>query len=254
VTVKDEYGNVRTSGGDDVFIEASSGQVGTVTDQEDGRYTATLTSSTQAGDHTLTAYLGTDATGAKVGGSAGDEALRYTVGEPHQLSVLAGPQASTTAGEAITTPDGSALQVAIEDINGNRIEDATQAVSVRLSRAKGATLSGTLSQAAVNGVASFADLSVDRAGGYSLTATATGLEEAITAPLTIEVGPPAEYALSLSPAKQLRTVPFTATATLTDRMGNPVVSETERTFTVTASPTRRKAHSPRARPAWTSPI
>ncbi len=236
VTVRDQYGNVRTSGGDDVFITASSGQVSEVTDQQDGTYTATLTSSTEAGDHTVTAYLGTDATGAKVGGTAGDQPIRYTVGVPHQLSVVAGPQSSTTAGDAITTNDGSALAFAIEDVNGNRIEDAIQTVSVRLSRDKGATLSGTLSQAAVDGVARFGDLSIDLAGGYSLTATATGLEEAITEPLRIEVGPPAEYALSLAPSKQLRTVPFAVTATLTDRMGNPVVSETSRTFEVSASP------------------
>src|SRR5690606_15319393 len=71
VTVLDAEGNVRTGGGDDVFLAVTGGtlgdgSLGAVTDNSDGTYTADLTS-TDANTVTVTAYLGTDATGSVIG-------------------------------------------------------------------------------------------------------------------------------------------------------------------------------------------
>src|SRR5690349_63600 len=69
--------------------------------------------------------------------------------------------------------------VAIEDGAFNRVSSATNAVTLSLaSGPPGATLTGTLTGSAVNGVAHFTDLSVDRSGTYTLKATADGLREA----------------------------------------------------------------------------
>jgi hypothetical protein len=75
---------------------------------------------------------------------------------------------------------------------------ADQRVTLALSGPTGATLGGTLTQANMNGVATFADLSVDRPGTYSLTATATCIYVAasstpftITGPVvSVTVAPP----------------------------------------------------------------
>ena len=71
------------------------------------------------------------------------------------------------------------VAVAIVDGYGNTVDSATDQIHVSLSSTgTGATLSGSTTIAAVAGVASFGDLSIDHAGaGYSLVATATGLTE-----------------------------------------------------------------------------
>ncbi len=60
------------------------------------------------------------------------------------------------------------------------ILSTSEAVTLALgANPGGATLSGTLTVNARDGVASFSDLAIDRAGsGYTLTATATGFDSA----------------------------------------------------------------------------
>ncbi|HEY3219295.1 MAG TPA: hypothetical protein VGJ80_01065, partial [Gemmatimonadales bacterium] len=94
----------------------------------------------------------------------------------------------TTAGSTISP----AVRVAAQDGVGNT--DATFAgpITVALGpNQNGGTLSGTTTVAAVNGVATFSNLSVDRAGsGYTLTATASNLTGATSAQFTITAAPP----------------------------------------------------------------
>src|SRR5690606_14670932 len=66
VTIRDADNNIRTDGGDDVFLSTDLGTLGAVVDNGDGTYTATLTSAT-SGTATVTAYLGTDNTGDELG-------------------------------------------------------------------------------------------------------------------------------------------------------------------------------------------
>ncbi len=72
---------------------------------------------------------------------------------------------------------GIAAAVAIQDASGNTMTSATNAVTVALrANPVGGTLSGTTTVVAVNGVATFSNLSVDKCGAsYSVTATASGL-------------------------------------------------------------------------------
>jgi hypothetical protein len=76
-----------------------------------------------------------------------------------------------------------AVQVEIRNAQGQRVSSDTRTVSLSLgSNPGGATLGGTTSAAAANGVATFSDLSVSEAGsGYTLSATATGLSGATSA-------------------------------------------------------------------------
>lgn len=106
-------------------------------------------------------------------------------------------------GQAITgialTP---AVQVLVQDDLLGTVTDATNAVTIALAgNSAGATLSGTLTVAAVRGVATFAGLVLDRAGtGYTLTASSLGLIGAVSNPFTVVAGAPNRLALTTSPS------------------------------------------------------
>jgi hypothetical protein len=80
-----------------------------------------------------------------------------------------------TGGSPFTTQP----EVTVEDVNGNTVTSSDASVTLSIisgTDATGATLSGTTTVNAVNGVAKFADLSIDKAGtGYTLMATSGGL-------------------------------------------------------------------------------
>lgn len=71
----------------------------------------------------------------------------------------------------------AAITVAVLDQNDDVLTSATNLITVALDRNPGsATLTGTTSAAAVNGVATFTDLKLDATGtGYTLLANAPGL-------------------------------------------------------------------------------
>jgi hypothetical protein len=97
------------------------------------------------------------------------------------------------------TPITPAIQVEIQDAFENRIPDATDEVSIALgANASGATLSGTTTTAAVNGIATFGDLSIDLSGvGYTLVASAVGLTHATSNPFDRSSNPVAQITHSL---------------------------------------------------------
>jgi len=84
----------------------------------------------------------------------------------------------TPRGAAISPP----LSVAAHDAGGHLVTDYTGAVTMSIGNNPScATLGGTKTVAAVNGVATFGDLSIDRAGNaYTLVARAAGLTEIAT--------------------------------------------------------------------------
>src|SRR5207247_10574814 len=64
----------------------------------------------------------------------------------------------------------------------------------------GGTRAGTATVNAVNGVATFSGLSVNKAGsGYTLTAAATGLRTSTSAPFSITVGALAQLVFTVQP-------------------------------------------------------
>ncbi len=77
------------------------------------------------------------------------------------------------AGGAVTP----AVQVAVKDVQGNTVTTATTSITLAIGvNPASGTLSGTTTVAAVNGVATFANLSINNRGtGYTLTGSATTL-------------------------------------------------------------------------------
>src|SRR5207247_137635 len=87
------------------------------------------------------------------------------------------------AGAAITP----AVQVAVQDAQGNTVTTATTSITVAIGTNPGSgTLAGTTTVAAVNGVATFANVSINSPGtGYTLTASATTLTGASSSSFNI---------------------------------------------------------------------
>jgi hypothetical protein len=95
------------------------------------------------------------------------------VGPPTHVDFGARPH-DEIAGAVIGSPF---LQLRVEDAGGNLVTTATNQVSVALgANPGGGTLSGTTTVNAVGGLATFDDLTLDKAGvGYTLVFTSPGL-------------------------------------------------------------------------------
>jgi hypothetical protein len=168
-----------------------------------------------AGSYTLN-FTGADLTGIT------SSPVTLTIGSAAQLAFTTQPT-STTAGAAITPP----VQVTIQDAQGQRVSTATNAVTISLSsNPAAATLGGTLTVNAVNGIATFSNLTLNRAGtGYALRATASGLTAATSSSFNVAAG-------GASTLTAVNSVPATTTVgsavtpapsvKLTDAGGNPV--------------------------------
>ena len=97
------------------------------------------------------------------------------------------PPTNTTAGGTVSP----AVQVAAQDDAGNTVAGFSADITIALgNNPGGGTLSGTKTVTPVNGVATFSNLSIDKAGnGYTLVATATGLNSATSALFNITAPP-----------------------------------------------------------------
>lgn len=121
--------------------------------------------------------------GSSGGGSSGGSS--NPPGPPVALAVIQQPAGATTGNAFATQP-----RVEIRDAANQRVTtDNTTQVSVTITTGTGtggAVLSGTQTVTAFNGVVSFAGLSIDLAGtGYTLTFTATGLTDAVSAAFAV---------------------------------------------------------------------
>src|SRR5437667_10950873 len=91
------------------------------------------------------------------------------------------------------------------DAAGNPVPSFTGSVTVALgSNPGGSTLSGTTTVAAVNGVASFSPLTLDKTGtSYALTATAAGLIPATSSGFSITPGAATQLVFGTQPGTKV---------------------------------------------------
>jgi hypothetical protein len=117
-----------------------------------------------------------------------------TTGPASKLVFTASPAASIVAGASFTAG------ATAEDAPGNVVSDFAGSVTVALSIPNGATLTGTLTQSVVLGVATFGDLSVNKTGTYTLTATSSPLlTPAISSSFTIQPGAATQLVFTVQP-------------------------------------------------------
>ena len=117
--------------------------------------------------------------------SATSSAFNITVGAANKLTYLQQPTS-----ESATVSIAPAVTVRIEDAFGNLTTSTASVTIAILFNAGGGTLSGTKTVAAVAGVASFSNLSIDKVGtGYTLRVTSTGLTSATSSAFNITAAP-----------------------------------------------------------------
>ncbi len=107
--------------------------------------------------------------------------------------------AFTAQAGAATAGAVFSVAVAIQDANGNVVADATAPVTLAFAASATSTatraLGGTLTRNAVAGVATFNDLTIDRAGGHVLAATSGALTTAQSGSITIAAGVAVTHAI-----------------------------------------------------------
>ena len=150
---------------------------------------------------------------------------------PAQLAFDQSP--TSAAAGAVLSP---AVTVLVEDAAGNVVANDTSSVTLAIgNNLGGGTLSGTLTVTAVNGVATFNNLSIDNAGdGYTLVAsdaTGNGLLTVTSAPFTIVVPPTVASAASASQN------PVSGTSTSLSVLGADHAGESDLTYTWTTTGT-----------------
>jgi hypothetical protein len=130
----------------------------------------------------------------------------------------------------VTTSAGSPMptvRVAIQDASGNTVTSATGQVTLAIGANPGAgTLSGTTTVNAVNGVAVFSTLSIDKAGsGYTLVASSTGLSDVTSPPFDILTGSANHLVFLTEPTDRVVGEKFSPAlqVQVQDAGGNPVL-------------------------------
>jgi alpha-tubulin suppressor-like RCC1 family protein len=169
-------------------------------------------------------WLGVALWGIALGGCA-----KSSVGpaQPTAAKVVFTVQPSNAAAGAMNTP---AVQVAVEDAQGNTVTTANTSITVAIgTNPASGTLAGTKTVAAVNGVATFSTLSLNLAGtGYTLTASATDLTGATSSAFNISAGSATKLIFIVQPSNVVAGAAITpgVQVALQDAQGNTVTTAT----------------------------
>jgi hypothetical protein len=179
--------------------------------------------STKAEQKTLSAVVNPGAGQVAVTQTA---SVTFAPGPAAGLGFVVQP-ANATAGAAISP----AVQVAVQDLQGNTVPGASDVISVGIgSNPSGGTLSGTAAAAASNGVAVFSNLSINKAGaGYKLAASAAGLTGTMSAAFDITAGAAVKLGFVVQPSGEAagNSISPAVQVAIQDLFGNTVTSRTD---------------------------
>ena len=144
-----------------------------------------------------------------------------TVGPQRRLAVAQNPASQATSGQTF----GNVI-IQLLDSNGNNLSLPGIQVSIALTTPGSATLSGTTTAATDgNGKATFSNLTIDKVGTYTLTASAPGFASVATSSITITAGQPSKIVVSSGSPQSAKIGALFAqplVALVTDAAGNPV--------------------------------
>jgi len=154
---------------------------------------------------------------------ATSSAFDITPGAAASVAFVAQPTA-VIAGASIAP----AVTVEIRDALGNRVTTSAASVTVAIgTNVGGGTLSGTLSQNAVAGLATFSNLSINRSGvGYTLAATSGVLTGPASSVFSVDPGAASALAITTMPTTGTNGLALTPAAVvrLVDAQGNTVLT------------------------------
>ncbi|NDD63680.1 MAG: hypothetical protein EBZ36_06855 [Acidobacteria bacterium] len=225
VTIRDAQGNTVTNSTIPVGVTIQQGTGGTL------------------GGGTSVNAVGGVATyaGLTLAGTAGASyVLRFTAAglpsaDSAPVTVVAGsPALLAIATQPVGGPSGQSLSVqpviSIRDAQGNPVTTSTAVVTVGLQSGLGGSIGGTTTVAAVNGVATFSNLTLAGTVGtsYVLRFTSTGLTLVDSASVTVTVGAPTHLAVATQPAGSASGAPFSTQPVIVvrDAQGNTVTTST----------------------------
>ena len=162
----------------------------------------------------------------RVTGLGSPKANNLVPGTANKLSFTIEPSANNTADVVFTTQP----VVAVQDTNGNTVTSSTIPVTISITSGTGtagATLSGTKTVNAANGIVSFNGLSIDKVGvGYTLTAVNSGLTNAISSSFNVVAGPVVKLSVSSYASPATAGVVGNFTVTAQDASGNTITNYT----------------------------
>jgi streptogramin lyase len=153
----------------------------------------------------------------------GNNAIGVATLTANQLVVTAQPPASVTAGS------GFGLTVTAENSSGNPITSFDGTVTVALaSNPGGATLGGTLTATASDGVATFSGLTLTTAAsGYTLDVSASGLGAGASNAITVIPAAASQVVITTEPPSTVKvSAAFGLQASIEDQYGNVVTTDT----------------------------
>ncbi|MBX3294047.1 MAG: carboxypeptidase regulatory-like domain-containing protein [Acidobacteria bacterium] len=142
-------------------------------------------------------------------------------GPPTQVAFTSQP-VSTTGGAILNT-----ITVAVQDAAGTTLTNSTAPVTLSIAdNPGGGVLSGTVTRNAVNGIATFNDLSINKAGaGYTLLASSGSLASATSNAFNIIVGAATKLTFLTQPADTVPNTQFQPIqVAVQDAGGNTVVA------------------------------
>jgi len=162
-------------------------------------------------------------------------AFNITPGTASKLAFSQQPT-NTQAGSSITP----AITVQVEDANGNLVTTSTGSIAVAIgTNPGGGSLGGTLTQSAVNGVATFANLSINKTGtGYTLAAGSTGLAGTTSNAFNITAGAASKLAFNVQPSTAAagQAISPAVTVQVQDANGNVVTTDASNISITISSP------------------
>src|SRR5204863_250309 len=225
VTVQDAQGNTVTTANTSITVAIG-------TNPASGTLAGTKTVAAARGVATFsTLSLNLVGTGytltATATGLTGATSSAFNISAGPAAKVVFTVQPSNAGAGAMNTP---AVQVAVQDAQGNTVTTATTSISLAIgSNPASGTLAGTTTVAAVNGVASFANLSINNPGtGYTLIASATGLPTATSTAFSINAGAAAKLVFAVQPSNTAAGAAITPAVQVAvqDAQGNAVTTAT----------------------------
>ena len=220
VAVKTPQGNAISGLPVNFAVTAGGGSLTGASTTTDASGVATVGSWTLGAAPGLNTVSAT-ATPPQVGSGVAGSPLTFsaTALPPSKVAFLTQP--SDIVAGATMAP---AVRVAIEDQNGDIVTAASASVALALSPS-GPTLGGTTTVTAVNGVATFGNLTVTKAGTYSLVATSSTLTSATSSPFSVTHAAAATIA-AVAGNNQTATagtaVLIPPAVRVSDQYGNPV--------------------------------
>jgi subtilase family serine protease len=218
VDVEDADGGIVGSDDSNVTLSVFSGPgslSGTLTVAASGGV-ATFSSATldKAGTYALQATDGSLT-------SATSDSFSITAAAPAQLAFVQQPS-SATAGNDITP----SITVDIKDQFGNLVSSSTSSITLSAESGPG-SLSGTTTEAATNGIATFSSVSLTTAGTYTLQASSSGLTSAISSSFNVTAPVPTQLIFITQPADSIagQTISPALTVDIEDSEDEVVIAD-----------------------------